>query len=64
MITMAKKKTFTVDSLPGLNVRKMPNITAPVLKILKHGEKVIVSEQLENGWMKIDGGYVSGRWLR
>jgi len=45
-----------------LNVRSGPGISYPVMKTLRFGDKVSVSDSI-NGWAKIDGGWVSEDWL-
>ncbi len=69
MIDMARavKKTYTVNSAPGLNVRKYADLSAPVLRILQDGAKVSIDNnaETEKGWKKlIDGGYVVEKYIK
>ena len=62
---MARKKTFTVNSPSGLNLRERPTKAAKVVKVLKDGEKVKVTEdEAPEGWVSVEGGYVMAAYLR
>lgn len=64
---MAARKTFTVDSAPGLNVREAPSRTARVLRILRHGEKAVIDPAavVPAGWKALrDGGFVMSAYLK
>lgn len=64
---MAERKTFTVNTNGrGLNVRKAPSKDAPIVGILRDGEKVAVNSKAEapDGWKAINGeGYVMTEYL-
>ena len=53
---------FRTVTASYLNVRSGPGISYPVMKVLRFGDKVSVSDSI-NGWAKIDGGWVSEDWL-
>lgn len=57
-------RTMTVkcDGFKGINLRKAPSKNAPVVGVLDHGAKVRV-ESVENGWVKVDGGYCMAKFL-
>ena len=60
-------KTFTVDSPPGLNVRRFPLKDAQILRVLRDGEKVAVENGADtpDGWKALQGGgYVVEKYLR
>lgn len=64
---MAARKTWTVASKPGLNVRKYPEKDAPVLRVLPDGEKITVDSgvRTEAGWKAlVGGGYVMSEYLK
>ena len=63
----APRRTFTVNSAPGLNVREAPSPTARVLRTLKDGEKVTVDTAADppQGWKALKGGgFVMAVWLK
>ena len=53
---------FRTVTASYLNVRSGPGISYPVMKVLRFGDKVSVSDSI-NGWAKIDGGWVSEAYL-
>ena len=64
---MAGRKNYTVNSEPGLNVRAKPSRSAPILSILKDGEKIAIDNAAEvpDGWKALrDGGYVMAEYLK
>ena len=62
---MARKKSFTVNSPSGLNLRERPTKGAKIVKVLKDGEKVKVTEDAApEGWVSVEGGYVMAAYLR
>lgn len=66
---MAGRKLYAVATEGrGLNVRKFPVQTAPVLRVLKDGEKVAVDSGKESpvGWKALLGeeGYVKAEFLK
>lgn len=64
---MAARKTYSVSSPTGLNVREKPSRTARVLRVLQEGEKVAVDKAAEvpDGWKALrDGGYVMTEFLK
>jgi hypothetical protein len=58
--------TVTVNSAPGLNLRKSPARTAPVVRILADGEQIAVADGVEapTGWLAVDGGYVMTQFVK
>lgn len=61
------RKNYTVDSETGLNVRESPSRSAEVLRVLKHGEKIVVDNAAETpeGWKALqDGGFVMSGYLK
>lgn len=65
---MAVKKTYTVSTNGrGLNVRKEPDVSAPVVKILVDGTKVVIGSTADTpkGWKSLkDGGFVMAEYLK
>ena len=63
----AAKKTFTVNSSTGLNVRQHPAKNAQILRVLPDGEKVSVDNSVEvsGGWKALlGGGFVMSEFLK
>lgn len=64
---MAARKSYAVESKPGLNVRESPSLQARVLRVLRDGEKVTVnnSAAVPEGWRAIQsGGFVMAKFLK
>lgn len=64
---MAARKNYAVNSKPGLNVRQYPAKNAPIMRVLRDGEKVAVdnSANAPAGWKAImGGGYVMAEYLK
>lgn len=62
---MAKKKTYTVNSETGLNLRESPSKDAKVLSVLNYGDKVTpVKADAPDGWVALDGGFVMAKFLK
>lgn len=62
---MAKKKTYTVNSETGLNLRESPSKDAKVLSVLNYGDKVTaVQTEVPDGWVALDGGFVMAKFLK
>ena len=64
---MAPRKNYTVAAKNGLNVRKTPSKSAPVLRVLTPGTKVTVNNAAETpeGWKALrDGGFVMSEYLK
>lgn len=64
---MAPRKNYTVAAKTGLNVRKAPSKSAPVLRVLTPGTKVTVINAAETpeGWKVLrDGGFVMSEYLK
>ena len=55
--------TAQVNAPSGLNVRKNPGTSYPVLRVLPNGETVTVSRE-QDGWLFIGDGWVSGEWVK
>lgn len=50
-----------------MNVRESPSRSAEVLRVLKHGEKIVVDNAAETpeGWKALqDGGFVMSGYLK
>ena len=54
---VAKRAIITADSL---NIRKEPIKESEVVGQALQGERYLVEEETENGWIKISTGYISG----
>lgn len=64
---MAARKTFTVNSEPGLNVREFPSRSARIVRVLRDGEKVtiVADAAAPDGWTALrGGGYVVSEYLK
>lgn len=64
---MAPRKNYTVLSKPGLNVRQFPAKNAPIQRVLRDGEKVVVDNSTfaPAGWKALmGGGYVMAAFLK
>lgn len=64
---MAPRRNYTVAAKIGLNVRKTPSKSAPVLRVLVPGEKVIINPAAETpeGWKALrGGGFVMFQYLK
>lgn len=64
---MAPRKNYTVAAKNGLNVRKSPSKSAPVLRVLTPGAKVTVDNAAEvpEGWKALKtGGFVMADYLK
>ena len=55
---MATKKTFSVSTQKGLNLREGPSKDTAVIRVLPFGAKVVIEESTEapEGWVAIKGG--------
>lgn len=60
-------KAGTVTAINGLNVRKKPSTNSKVITTIPYNNKVSVKKKLENGWLLINygnvTGYVYGKWV-
>lgn len=64
---MAVRKWYSVNTERGLNLRSEPSKTAPILKILKNGERVEADNSVDvpDGWIAIkDQGFVMKQFLK
>ncbi|CDF59197.1 N-acetylmuramoyl-L-alanine amidase [Thermobrachium celere] len=61
-ITIYDIKQGKVIAKSGLNVRKGPTLQSPIVQVLKYGEVVKVYEIID-GWYRVDGGWVFGRYI-
>lgn len=59
-----KAQEYTVTYKGGLNVRNAPSFTGKVVKVLKYGEAVPVSEVTASGWGKTPDGYIKMQFVR
>lgn len=60
-------ETATVNSAPGLNLRKNPARNAPVLRVLKDGEIITLDNSIDvpGGWKAVaGGGFVMAEYLK
>jgi hypothetical protein len=56
-----------VHSAPGLNVRKSPTLSAPVLRVLKDGAEIVIDTKSEApmGWIALaGGGFVMAQYIK
>ena len=63
-VTEPKAQEYTVTYKGGLNVRSGPNFAGKVVKVLKYGETVPVSEVTTSGWGKTPDGYIKMQFVR
>ena len=64
---MAPRRSYTVAAKNGLNVRKSPSKSAPVLRVLMPDAKVTVNNAAETpeGWKALrDGGFAMSEYLK
>ena len=59
-----KAQEYTVNYKGGLNVRSGPSLGSKVVKVLKYGEAVPVSEVTASGWGKTPDGYIKMQFVR
>lgn len=59
-----KAKEYIVTYKGGLNVRSGPSLGGKVVKVLKYGETVPVSEITASGWGKTPDGYIKMQFVR
>ena len=59
-----KTKEYTVTYKGGLNVRSTPSLGGKVVKVLKYGEAVLVSEVTASGWGKTPDGYIKMQFVK
>lgn len=59
-----KAQEYTVTYKGGLNVRSTPSLGEKVVKVLKYGETVPVSEITASGWGKTPDGYIKMQFVR
>lgn len=59
-----KAQEYTVIYKGGLNVRSTPSLGGKVVKVLKYGEAVPVSEVTASGWGKTQDGYIKMQFVR
>lgn len=52
----SKVVIYRVTATGGLRVRKQPNTTSTIVRILQNNSKINV-QSVENGWAKLDDGY-------
>lgn len=63
-VTEPKAQEYTVTYKGGLNVRSAPSFGGKVVKVLKYGEAVPVSEVTASGWGKTPDGYIKMQFVR
>lgn len=59
-----KAQEYVVTYKGGLNVRSTPSLGGKVVKALKYGEAVPVSEITTSGWGKTPDGYIKMQFVR
>lgn len=59
-----KAQEYTVNYKGGLNVRSGPSLGSKVVKVLKYGETVPVSEVTASGWGKTPDGYIKMQFVQ
>ena len=59
-----KAQEYTATYKGGLNVRSTPSLGGKVVKVLKHGETVPVSEVTASGWGKTPDGYIKMQFVQ
>lgn len=59
-----KAQEYTVTYKGGLNVRNTPSLGGKVVKVLKYGEAVSVSEVTASGWGKTPDGYIKMQFVQ
>ena len=59
-----KAQKYTVNYKGGLNVRSTPSLGGKVVKVLKYGEAVPVSEVTASGWGKTQDGYIKMQFVK
>ena len=62
--TNSKAQEYTVTYKGGLNVRSTPSLGGKVVKVLKYGETVPVSEVTASGWGKTPDGYIKMQFVK
>jgi hypothetical protein len=63
----APAETVTVNSAPGLNLRKAPARNAPVIRILADGEQIALDRNADtpDGWLAVaGGGFVMAQYVK
>lgn len=62
-VSEQKEQEYIVTYKGGLNVRSGPNFAGKVVKVLKYGETVPVSEVTTSGWGKTPDGYIKMQFV-
>ena len=60
----SKAQEYVVTYKGGLNVRSGASFGGKVVKVLKYGETVTVSEVTASGWGKTQDGYIKMQFVR
>ena len=63
-VSEQKEQEYTVNYKGGLNVRSGPSLGSKVVKVLKYGETVPVSEVTASGWGKTPDGYIKMQFVQ
>lgn len=59
------EKTYTVDWLGGVCVRKEASKDSEILAVLPYGEKVKAdAKEAPKGWTAVNGGYTMTQYLK
>ena len=61
------RKNYVVLPERGLNLRELPTKLSPIIKVFKHGEKVVVDNNTDapDGWKAVEGGgFVMAEFLK
>lgn len=56
-------KTYVVTAPSGLRIRKEPNTTSKIIKVLKLNTK-ITGSVFNKEWIKVSDGYMYAKWLK
>ena len=62
--TEPKAQEYVVTYKGGLNVRSTPSLGGKIVKVLKYGEAVLVSEVTASGWGKTPDGYIKMQFVQ
>lgn len=65
--TVPHSTVAIVHSASGLNVRKSPTLSAPVLRVLKDGAEIVLDTKSEApmGWIALaGGGFVMAQYIK
>ncbi|WP_443110754.1 SH3 domain-containing protein [Caloramator sp. mosi_1] len=61
-VQIVESRKGRVNARAGLNVRSGPSTKYPIVRVLKYGEQIDVYT-MEDGWFKINDGWVFGQYV-